>query len=290
MKHLTTPLIFVLLTACTGPLDDGAGAAPTDMSPLHPTGRVVVDQPEVIDVEPSDAPDVEDDAPEDDATVAGFTVAKCGNGRCDRRETCSSCAGDCGACSAPPTSACGDATCDGLGGEMCTTCGVDCAVTTAVCGNGACQTGETTSSCRPDCGVDPWPGTWAGYEAEVVRLINEARAAGNDCPSGPKEPIGPVTVDPLLQQAARLHSWDQSYSGYVAHTSCNGRSAYRRALDVGTSCAAEIIGRGPLTPKSIVDAWLASTSGHCDIVMGNRMIIGVGMSAERSYLWTAMFR
>jgi len=57
----------------------------------------------------------------------------CGDGACNNGETCTSCAGDCGACS----SYCGDSTCDE--DESCSTCSDDC---------GACPEGyfETASS------------------------------------------------------------------------------------------------------------------------------------------------
>jgi uncharacterized protein YkwD len=219
----------------------------------------------------------------------------CGDGTCDADEDCASCEADCGTCPAPepppPTEpVCGDAVCDGLAGEMCTTC-PECDTTDVVCGNGACESGETAASCRPDCGDEPWPNAWAQWEDDVVALINEHRAAGTDCPSGPKDPVGPVAMDPALQQAARLHSWDQSYSGYFSHTSCNGRSPWARAAAAGTSASSEVIGWGYSSPEAIVNGWLSSTSGHCDALLnGSRSLVGVGYASEGARLWTGMFR
>jgi uncharacterized protein YkwD len=161
-----------------------------------------------------------------------------------------------------------------------------------VCGNGECQAGETPASCLPDCGYDPWPATWAAFEEEVVLLINGHRAAGTDCPSGAKSPVGPLTMQSALRKAAQLHSWDQSHSAYFSHMSCNGRSPWQRAAAQGTSAFAETIGAGYTTPASIVAGWLSSTSGHCDILMhGTATEIGVGYANETSgRLWTAMFR
>jgi uncharacterized protein YkwD len=219
----------------------------------------------------------------------------CGDGTCDSDEDCTTCEADCGACPAPepPPSeepVCGDAVCDGLSGEMCTTC-PECNTTDAVCGNGECEASESASTCRPDCGDEPWPNSWAQWEDEVVAIINQHRAAGTDCPSGAKNPVGPVTMDPALQLAARLHSWDQSHSGYFSHTSCNGRSPWARAADAGTSAYSEVIGWGYSSPDAIVNGWLSSTAGHCDALMnGSRTAIGVGYASEGGRLWTGMFR
>jgi uncharacterized protein YkwD len=125
----------------------------------------------------------------------------------------------------------------------------------------------------------------------VVALINSHRAAGTDCPSGAKARVGPLSMNAALRRASQLHSWDQSYSGYFSHTSCNGRSPWERAADQGTSASGETIGAGQSSPTGIVNGWLASTSGHCDILMsGSYTQIGVGYAQVHSRLWTALFR
>jgi uncharacterized protein YkwD len=125
----------------------------------------------------------------------------------------------------------------------------------------------------------------------VVVIINQHRAAGTDCPSGAKNPVGPLAMDGALRRAAQLHSWDQSYSGYFAHFSCNGRSPWQRAAAQGTSASAETIGIGYALPADIVNGWLASTAGHCDVLMGGGYTaVGVGFAQPKAKLWTAMFR
>src|SRR5262245_55766205 len=47
---------------------------------------------------------------------------------------------------------CGDGTC---AGELCAMCASDCATRAAVCGNGACDSGEDSASCFADCGPSP---------------------------------------------------------------------------------------------------------------------------------------
>lgn len=211
----------------------------------------------------------------------------CGDGSCDGGETCSSCESDCGPCEA----VCGDGVCNGLDGETCPNCGQDCSTLDPVCGNGACDSGESSESCYPDCGPAVWPSDWAAWEQEVLDLINQHRVAGTDCPNGDvKDPMGTLTMGSLVQVAARLHSFDMSYSGYFDHTSCNGRSPWDRAAAVGTSASGECIGMGYSSPAAMVDGWMNSP-GHCAILMNSGMTqVGVGYAAEGGRYWTALFR
>ena len=218
-------------------------------------------------------------------TNTAITTCTDGDGCCP-----SGCTGSDSDC----TAACGDGTCTASAGEMCTSCASDCDNRTlGVCGNGECQSGETSASCQADCGPSPWSSSWATWETEVVTLFNMHRAAGTDCPSGAKSAVGPVTMEAALQTAARLHSWDQSYSGYFSHTSCNGRTFTQRASAQGTSAFGEIIARGQSSPASAVSAWMASTSGHCDIIMNggyDRVGVGYAQASGGGRLWTGMFR
>jgi len=67
----------------------------------------------------------------------------CGDGTCDGREDCESCAADC------ECAVCNDGIC---GENECNTCPDDCSVN-ACCGDGTCQStlGETCDSCLDDC-------------------------------------------------------------------------------------------------------------------------------------------
>ena len=77
----------------------------------------------------------------------GACTGPCGNGVCETGEDCLSCGADCGAC-AP---SCGDGTC-GLD-EDCVSCPLDCLACPAVCGDGTCDATENCSTCADDCGV-----------------------------------------------------------------------------------------------------------------------------------------
>lgn len=94
-----------------------------------------------ISVPPSDPPAARDPSPsERDAGQADTRVAtppsppvrRCGDGRCDSNETCSSCASDCGCARS----------------QQCTS---GRCVSRARCGDGVCNSGESCSSCASDC-------------------------------------------------------------------------------------------------------------------------------------------
>jgi|GEM_PF-1997940 len=81
----------------------------------------------------------------------GACKATCGDNKCDKdgQEDCSSCPLDCGKC----VKLCGNGVCDADKGETCALCAADCkSGCQAVCGNGKCETGESSQSCPKDCG------------------------------------------------------------------------------------------------------------------------------------------
>ena len=76
---------------------------------------------------------------------------KCGDGKCDTSETCSSCEADCGPCASVPI--CGDGECKD--GETCSSCEADCGKCDdpkPMCGDGSCNGYEDCSNCEADCG------------------------------------------------------------------------------------------------------------------------------------------
>jgi hypothetical protein len=78
----------------------------------------------------------------------GPCSAVCGDFACDGGETCSSCPGDCGSCGG---AFCGDLSCNGS--ETCSSCPGDCGSCAPVCGDLTCDGGETCSTCPGDCGT-----------------------------------------------------------------------------------------------------------------------------------------
>jgi len=79
----------------------------------------------------------------DTHAVSGFHViwsAVCGNGICEKTESCENCPQDCGSCS----------------------------FNVSVCGNGVCEVGETCENCEIDCGACPGGGGIAAGRLEMI--------------------------------------------------------------------------------------------------------------------------
>lgn len=132
---------------------------------------------------------------------------------------------------------CGDGTCSGTAGELCTTCMADCMTLAPVCGNGACDAGESSLECYADCGPTPWQ--WTANEQVVLTMINDARVNGTQCPGGGGVITAPaLTSDAAMQLAAREWAWERVHQGYTGpDAGCNGRSLGDRLSPVNAGAA-----------------------------------------------------
>ncbi|MEM1416804.1 MAG: CAP domain-containing protein [Myxococcota bacterium] len=141
--------------------------------------------------------------------------------------------------------------------------------------------------CAP---VASWPGADTDLELEVVRLVNERRAVGGNCPDGSSHgPSGPLAVSGPLTCAARVHTVDMNVRGYFAHTNPEGESPGVRAARAGYEGGGwgENIARGYPTPEAVVAGWMSSTTGHCaNILNRDYRTIGVG---HQDTTWTQVF-
>lgn len=163
-------------------------------------------------------------------------------------------------------------------------------------------TGESTSPiwdtpyCHPVKDGPGWPPALRAWEEEVVRLVNEARAAGADCDSqGVFAPTGPLTMNASLRCAARKHSKDMNDRNFFDHVNPDGEDPFDRIAQAGYgdySQEGENIAGGTDSPKATVDGWLAS-DGHCGNLMSpNYTEIGVGAYeglGDYTYYWTQTF-
>jgi uncharacterized protein YkwD len=186
---------------------------------------------------------------------------------------------------------CGDAVCDGPTIENCQICAADCSTLSAVCGNGLCDSGETSTSCFDDCGPTPWTPAWTTVEAEMLDEINAHRAAGTRCPgdSGARAPLPALTPHPDLQAIARNTAWDFSHHSYSGGPRCSdldafallesqGHTGYRGATYAVSSSA-----------TGAVDAWMAD-AGLCGVLMGEfHTLIGVGFADDAGSPWYIVF-
>ena len=146
---------------------------------------------------------------------------------------------------------------------------------------------------EPEPDPDGWPEAWAAAEVEMLRLVNEMRTNGGDCPSGHYGPRGALTMQPQLRTAARLHSEDMAEQDYFSHTSQDGRSPWTRIGEAGYpgQPSAENIAAGNAAAGATFQQWVTS-DGHCRNMMGNANEIGIGLAqgpARFGSYWTQTF-
>ena len=122
-------------------------------------------------------------------------------------------------------------------------------------------------------------------EAEVIVLVNEARAASG---------AGAVACDADLGAVSRAHSQDMCDNNYFSHTSQDGASPFDRMAAAGIRyrAAGENIARGQPTALTVHEAWMGSEGHRANILDGAYGRIGVGYvvcSGARQHFWTQVF-
>jgi len=142
--------------------------------------------------------------------------------------------------------------------------------------------------------VTSWDQGWSQLEQDVLDLVNEVRATGYNCGSGGNfGPAGPLTMQPNLRCAARVHSKDMDERNFFDHTNPSGESPFDRMGMAGYSfsTAGENIAGGSPDAAGTMDQWLNS-SGHCANIMNPSFTeIGVGYHPGGNWgtLWTQKF-
>ena len=135
-----------------------------------------------------------------------------------------------------------------------------------------------------DDAASEWSEDWAAFEAEVLRLTNNRRAARADCGSqGVFPAVGALTMQDNLQEAARLHALGMATRDYVAHDSPEGVDMVTRVTDAGYSsymALGENVAGGSPTPGGVVMGWMNS-DGHCANIMNASFTeLGVGYAYQ----------
>lgn len=122
----------------------------------------------------------------------------------------------------------------------------------------------------------------AAFAAEVVRLVNEERAAYG---------LSPLKQNSTVQSAAQVRSYEQVKS--FSHTRPDGRSCFTALEEAGVSysSAGENIAYGQKTPAEAVEAWMNSEGHRANILNKNFTDIGVGcyISSGGTVYWTQLF-
>ncbi|HEY0132554.1 MAG TPA: CAP domain-containing protein [Nannocystis sp.] len=143
--------------------------------------------------------------------------------------------------------------------------------------------------------VISWPQTSVDFEAQVLVLVNQRRAAGATCPTyGYKAPAPALTMNGALRCAARKHDKDMLANNFFSHTGTGGTTPWQRIASAGYGAykaAAENIAAGQATPAAVVTGWMNS-AGHCKNIMDPALKeIGVGHATGGAYghYWTQDF-
>lgn len=91
--------------------------------------------------------------------------------------------------------------------------------------------------------------------------------------------LSPVVWDQETERAASLHSRDMAENNYFDHTSLDGSGLGDRLEDqnINFVSAGENIAAGYRDPVHMINAWLNSTTGHREMLLGNFDYLGVGV-------------
>lgn len=143
--------------------------------------------------------------------------------------------------------------------------------------------------------VAEWNPSWEAFEAEVVKLVNQKRAAGATCGGVAQPAAAPLLVDIKLRCAARKHAKDMGNNNSFRATGTDGSTYSQRIKSAGYKggSVSEIINAGHATPAAVVDAWMASKE-HCRYIMNPGFVhMGLGYyfadTSTYKHYWTQNF-
>ena len=134
------------------------------------------------------------------------------------------------------------------------------------------------------------------FEAEVLRLTNEARRHSRKCGGVRMKKAKKLRWSSTLSSTANQHSADMATRNYFSHYAPGGVSPFTRMRAAGYNyrAAGENIaaGRSLASPEAVVRAWLNSP-GHCRVIMNRKYReLGVGRvegPGQWSVYWTQNF-
>jgi uncharacterized protein YkwD len=104
--------------------------------------------------------------------------------------------------------------------------------------------------------------------AQVLKLVNEARAKPRKCGSRAFERVPPLKLSPLLSRAALAHAKDMSANKLFEHRGSDGSMPADRARRAGYDwlSVGENIALGAANAEVVVQGWIKSP-GHCANIM-----------------------
>ena len=124
-------------------------------------------------------------------------------------------------------------------------------------------------------------------------IVNRYRAEGANCGGQEMPPAGPLSMDPNLQCAARVHTMDMAERDFFDHDNPDGDGPDDRMEAAGYDGRGwgENIAAGNSTAEETMEQWMDSP-GHCRNIMNDGYtLIGVGYypGGEYDHLWTQTF-
>jgi uncharacterized protein YkwD len=122
----------------------------------------------------------------------------------------------------------------------------------------------------------------ASVSREVLRLVNQARAASRKCGARSFRAVAPLTLSPVLERAAQAHSKDMAKHSLFEHRGSDGSEPALRVTRTGYRwrAVAENIAAGAADAQTVVRGWLDSP-GHCTNIMGAQFSeMGVAYSVD----------
>ena len=131
---------------------------------------------------------------------------------------------------------------------------------------------------RPSCpGLGTWNAEAAQFEAEVLLLVNQARARGARCGGEVFAATSPLKANKALDCVARAYAKTMYDGDFFDHTGEDGSSPTERMEKGGLDwqSTGENIAFGQDTPQEVMDAWMTSP-GHCSNIMDDFGLIGIG--------------
>jgi len=143
--------------------------------------------------------------------------------------------------------------------------------------------------------IPPLP-AWPDAGRDILARVNAARARPRTCGTQAFGPAGPLAWNPLLGQAALVHSTDMAQKHYFNHKQPDGSVPADRATRAGYrwTRVGENIASGQRTPEEAVASWLDSP-GHCANIM-NPTFTEMGaayainpQNRNRTAYWTQVF-
>jgi uncharacterized protein YkwD len=146
--------------------------------------------------------------------------------------------------------------------------------------------------CAP---VRDWDPEWSALEAEVLVLINEHRAAGAECGNDSFAPAEPLSMNPALRCAARIHALDMGARDFFSNLDPDGLGVSDRAVAAGYegTAVSQNIGANHSTAAQLVEATMGSTGLCAHLMDPEAEELGVGFrpasGASYASYWTQVF-